>query len=124
MQVIHVVPAVTEEASGPSYSVTRLCESMIAIGADVRLVALDWARMSVHPEYLMSFPFGWGPRRLGVSPRMRRWLEDEAVSGRSDIIHNHGLWMMPSVYSGRACRRGSSGLMVSPRGTLSLWAFD
>ena len=29
MRVIHVVPAISEEASGPSYSVVRLCESLI-----------------------------------------------------------------------------------------------
>jgi len=123
MRVIHVVSAITEEASGPSYSVTRLCESLIAMGADVRLAALDWARMSVQPKYLTSFPLGWGPRRLGLSPPMLHWLEDEAASGKTDIIHNHSLWMMPNVYSGRACRKGNSRLVVSPRGTLSLWAF-
>jgi glycosyltransferase involved in cell wall biosynthesis len=123
MRVIHVVPAITEEASGPSYSVTRLCESLIATGADVRLAALDWAPMPNPPEYLKSFPLGWGPRRLGVAPRMRRWLETEAASGQIDIIHNHGLWMMPNVYSGRACRNGNCRLMVSPRGTVSRWAF-
>jgi len=123
MRVIHVVPAITEEASGPSYSVTRLCGSLIATGTDVRLAALDWAPMPNPPGYLKSFPLGWGPRRLGVSPRMRRWLEAEVASGQIDIIHNHGLWMMPNVYSGRACRNGSCHLMVSPRGTLSRWAF-
>lgn len=122
MRVIHVVPAVTEEASGPSYSVTRLCESLIATGADVRLAVLDWARMSIQPGYLTSFPLGWGPRRLGVSPQMRRWLEDEADSGKTEIVHNHGLWMMPNVYPGRVCRKGRCRLVVSPRGALSEWA--
>lgn len=123
MRVIHVVPAVTEEASGPSYSVTRLCESLIATGTDVRLAALDWAHMPVRPGYLTSFPLGWGPRRLGVSPQMNRWLEDEVASGKNDIVHNHSLWMMPNVYSGWACRAGRCRLVVSPRGTLSRWAF-
>lgn len=122
MRVIHVVPAITEEASGPSYSVPRLCESLIAIGTDVRLAVLDWARMSIRPGYLKSFPSGWGPRRLGCSPPMRRWLENEAASGKIEIIHNHGLWMMPNVYPGRACRKGRCRLVVSPRGTLSAWA--
>lgn len=123
MRVIHIVPAITEEASGPSYSVTRLCESLIATGADVRLVSLDWARIPVQPGYLTSFPLGWGPRRLGVSPLMRRWLEEEVASGKIDIIHNHSLWMMPNVYPGHVCRKGRCRLMVSPRGTLSRWAF-
>lgn len=122
MRVIHVVPAITEEASGPSYSVVRLCESLIGTGTDVRLAALDWASMSVSLPYLKIFPLGLGPRRLGVSPRMRRWLEAEAASGRVDLIHNHSLWMMPNIYPGRVCRHWRCRFVVSPRGTLSAWA--
>ncbi|MBK8742087.1 MAG: glycosyltransferase [Betaproteobacteria bacterium] len=123
MRVIHIIPSISEEASGPSYSVTRLCASLAAAGADVRLAVLESARMSVQPGFVKSFSLGWGPRRLGVSPKMRRWLEHEAASGRTDIIHNHGLWMMPNVYSGRVRRSGNCRLVVSPRGTLSRWAF-
>jgi len=120
--MIHVVSAITEEASGPSYSVVRLCESLIGTGTDVRLAALDWASMPVNLPYLRTFPLGLGPRRLGVSPRMRHWLDTEAASGLVDLIHSHSLWMMPNVYPGRACRHGRCRLVVSPRGTLSAWA--
>jgi glycosyltransferase involved in cell wall biosynthesis len=54
---------------------------------------------------------------------MRRWLDEEAASGRVNVIHNHSLWMMPNVYPGRVCRRHPEcRLVVSPRGTLSQWA--
>lgn len=122
MRVIHVVPAVTEEASGPSYSVPRLCESLIEAGVVVHLATLDQGPLPVSLPYLKAFPLGIGPRRLGASPSMRRWLVEEAASGRVDLIHNHSLWMMPNVYPGRACRRGRCLLVVSPRGTLSTWA--
>lgn len=120
--MIHVVPAITERASGPSYSVPRLCESIIGTGVDVQLAALAWSTVPVSLPYLTTFPLGFGPRRLGVSPKMRRWLEAEAASGRTALIHNHSLWMMPNVYSGDACRKGHCRLVVSPRGTLSAWA--
>ena len=122
MRVIQVVPAITEEASGPSYSVVRLCESLIRTGVDIHIAALDWSSAPVSLPYLRTFPLGIGPRRLGVSPSMRRWLEAETDSGRVDLIHNHSLWMMPNVYSGRACRMGQCRLVVSPRGTLAAWA--
>jgi hypothetical protein len=32
IRAIHTVPAISEEASGPSYSVVRLCESLIEEG--------------------------------------------------------------------------------------------
>lgn len=124
MRVIHVVPAITEEAAGPSYSVPRLCESLIGSGVDVQLAALDWAPMAVRLPYLKTFPLGLGPRRLGVSPKMRYWLKQEASSGRVDIIHNHSLWMMPNVYPGYAGRDSRCRLVVSPRGTLSAYALS
>jgi len=124
MRVIHVVPSIAEEASGPSYSVPRLCESLIETGVDVQLGVLDSPSAPVRLPYLKAFSLGLGPRRLGVSPRMRHWLEEQATSRKVDLIHNHSLWTMPNVYPGRACTRGRIPLVVSPRGTLSTWALN
>lgn len=121
--LIHVLPSISCEASGPSYSVVRLCESLIAQGKDVTLAALDWAPIASPPSFLESFQIGIGPRRLGRSPAMRRWLSSEAESSAVDLIHNHSLWMMPNVYPGWVSRRNNVPLVVSPRGTLSEWAF-
>jgi glycosyltransferase involved in cell wall biosynthesis len=123
MRVIHVVPAISEEASGPSYSVVRLCESLNETGADAQLAALAWGSVRPTTQQVKTFPLGFGPRRLGASPSMHRWLEQEATSGQVNFIHNHSLWMMPNVYPGLVCRPNSRcGLVVSPRGTLSAWA--
>lgn len=122
MRVIHVVPAITEESSGPSYSVVRLCESLIAQGPDVTLAALDWAPMPSPPPFLKTFPLGLGPRRLGRSPAMERWFVEQAQSRSIELIHNHSLWMMPNVYPGHVAKRYGIPYVVSPRGTLSTWA--
>lgn len=119
MRVIHVVPDINKEAAGPSYSVPKLCESLICAGLDIQLAVLDRSGTPVHLPYLKTFPLGLGPRRLGVSPKMRRWLKQEVTSGRVEIIHNHSLWMMPNVYPGNAVRGSHCRLVVSPRGTLS-----
>jgi glycosyltransferase involved in cell wall biosynthesis len=101
----------------------RLCESLVAHGTDARVVALDWADRSPTSPYLSTFPLARGPRRLGLSPKMQRWLEEGAAAGRFDVVHNHSLWMMPNVYPGEVCRRHAGcRLVVSPRGTLSRWA--
>ena len=122
MRVIHVVPDINKEAAGPSYSVPKLCESLISADVDVQLAVLDSAGTPVHLQYLKTFTYGLGPRRLGFSPKMRRWLKQEAESGNADIIHNHSLWMMPNVYPGNAVRDSNCRLVVSPRGTLSAYA--
>lgn len=119
MRIIHVVPAITDEASGPSYSVVRLCESLIENGQQVTLATLDWAPMSSPPRFLKTFPLGWGPQRLGRSPAMKQWFSEQAESRSADLIHNHSLWMMPNVYPGQTARRHGIPLVVSPRGALS-----
>lgn len=122
MRVIHIVPAIAEEASGPSYSVTRLCEALIAQGLDTALAALDWAPTQSPPAFLKTFPLGWGPRRLGRSPAMRRWLDGQARSKRLDVLHTHGMWQMNAVYPGWTARSRRVDLVASPRGAFSEWA--
>jgi glycosyltransferase involved in cell wall biosynthesis len=125
MRVIHVVPSVAEEASGLSYIVPRLCEGLIEAGADAHLATLDGSRGNPLSPYLKTFPRGLGPHKLGASPQMYRWLSEKAAYGQVDLIHNHSLWMMPTVYPGKVCRRYSNcRLIVSPQGTLSPWALD
>lgn len=120
--ILHVVPAISNEASGPSYSVVRLCESLIEHGETLALAVLDWDRSGSDRQFVRCFPLGFGPRRLGRSPAMARWIIAQAASGSTEIIHNHGLWMMPNVYAGWARGRARSRLIVSPRGTVSALA--
>lgn len=124
MRLIHTVPAISEEATGPSYSVVRLCESLIAEVQDVTLAVLDWTPMASPPRFVKAFPLGLGPRRLGRSPEMRAWLTEQASSRSVEIIHNHSLWMMPNVYPGVVARKHNVPLVISPRGTLSEWAMQ
>jgi len=122
MRVIHVVPSISDEATGPAYSVVRLCESLIVEEQEITLAALDLSPMAKIPSFLQSFPIKWGPRRLGNSPVMHRWLLSQGSSGKVDILHNHSLWMMPNVYPGQVAKRHGVPLVVSPRGTMSAWA--
>jgi glycosyltransferase involved in cell wall biosynthesis len=123
MRIIQTVASISEEATGPAYSVVRLCEYLIAEGEDTTLAVLDWTPMPSPPRFVKIFSLGAGPRRLGRSPGMRRWFAEVGRSHSVDLIHNHGLWMMPNVYSGSAARRFNIPLVVSPRGALSDWAF-
>ena len=120
---LHVVPEISTQASGPSYSVVRLCESLLSQGHKVTLDVLDWAPIASPPSFVKTFPLGFGPRRLGRSPSMLHSLNSEVNTGTFDLIHNHGLWVMPNVYSCWVSRRFDMPLVVSPRGTLSEWAF-
>ena len=132
--VVHVTPSVARESSGPTYTVVRLCESMIAAGAHAELATPDVDPNRPPPAFLRPFPPGRGPRRLGSSPALRRWLHARTRPGLGDdrggrpgpgpapILHAHGLWRMSVVYPAWAALRNGATLIVSPRGSLSPWA--
>lgn len=125
MRIIHVVPAISEISSGPSYSVVRLCKSLADRGANLTLAAMDWGALpSSPPPFLKVFPMGVGPKRLGRSPAMLKWLKNEVSDNKVDVIHNHGMWQMNAVYPGWAAKGQNVRLVVSPRGTFSEWAMS
>lgn len=120
MKVIHVVSRISDEASGPSYSVPRLADVLGHLGADVHLHVLAPAPKAP-PTYRTHPHPGWRfLYRLGISPVMCRALRREANA--AEVVHNHGLWMMPNVYPGWAVRGTTCRLVMSPRGMLSAWA--
>ena len=124
MKIIHTIPTINEEASGPSYSVVRLCEAEIDLGAQVSLTAIDSNPTVSHASFLQVFPYGLGPKKLGRSPEMYAWLKLQTKEKKVDLIHNHSLWMMPNVYPKEICQRAGVPLIISPRGTLSDWAMQ
>jgi glycosyltransferase involved in cell wall biosynthesis len=120
--IVHTLPAIGVEHEGPANSVPALCEALIACGVETTLAVLDLFPQTPAPPYVKRFPLSWGPRKLGRSPAMARYLIDEVRSGRAEVIHSHGLWTMPNVYPGWARKSGACRLVVSPRGMVSEWA--
>lgn len=118
MRLIEVVSHIDREASGPGYSVPMLCRALAARGHEVALhtLARDQAPPQPGIRHLSHAPSA-GPSRLGVSNAMRRGLVEAA--GAADLVHNHGLWMAPNVYSAMAASAARKALVISPRGTFS-----
>lgn len=121
--MVHTVRGIANEATGPSYSVRRLCEALNDDGRPVTLATLEPAPSCTPPVFLKTFRFGAGPRRLGRSPAMRRWLFSEAEANRITLLHTHNLWMMPNVYPSEVAKKHNLPLVISPRGTFSDYAF-
>ena len=111
------------EDSGPSYSVPRLCESLIHQNQEVQLATLnlnlDMARKG---SYVKTFPVSYGLKRLGVSFSMHDWLKRQ--TGENTIFHNHGMWQFNALYPSWVGKQKSIPVITSPRGTLSNWSFN
>jgi glycosyltransferase involved in cell wall biosynthesis len=119
--LMHVIASVADEASGPSYSVPRLCEALGADGHCVRLLTVG-ARAGAEREGYRHDVFQQDWAKVPLLSRLcaSRALEAALFSagGEVEVLHGHGLWLMPNVYPARAARYASTPLIMSPRGML------
>ena len=79
MKIIHIVPSIGIEASGPSQSVKGLCQSLFNLGKDVTLASMDYppSERTSDLKFGIKFPMGLGPLRMGRSPALFEWLNKE-----------------------------------------------
>ena len=115
VSVSHTVSSIEDMASGPAHSVTGLARAQSETGATVKLYSLGDPLASNSTCYEdRRFPNSMSAipllNRLGVSGPMQKVLSE----GVTDIIHTHGLWMLPNIY-----RSTRSSFVISPRGMLS-----
>lgn len=121
MRITHVVPHIDQEASGPSYSVPRLCQAQADCGNTVELkclaanVPIPGVQLTLHRQWSVLGSFA-------VSTDMARALRRAARE--ADIVHNHSLWSMVNVAAGCLVPGHRAKLVTSPRGTLAPWALN
>ena len=125
MNIIHIVPSIFEESSGPSYSVRRLCEK-ISEKKNLELLTLSNKTFSQNKDFSShnlnfhkEFDINYLPRRLGSSPNMKNYIKDKISKNDIDILHNHGMWQMSATYMTLAKKFEGIKTINSPRGTLS-----
>ncbi|WP_083923545.1 glycosyltransferase [Amorphus coralli] len=123
MRSIHVIPAINIQASGPTYSVSRLCEEIIRQGYGVNLAVME-PIPGFQKEFVKGFPSLPGLRRIGVSPRMLRWLREQVSLPDVNIVHGHGLWTEINVYPSISSSGAGKICVISPRGTLAAPALE
>lgn len=116
MKLVHVIPHMDDEATGPSQSVARLCEALVVEGQDVELHTMaarsppSGVELVVHEEWRPTGRFGFS---AGLIQSLRHSSAD------ADILHNHSLWSYPNMAAGLAVKSGAATLVTSPRGTLA-----
>ena len=115
MRIVHIIDSIGNPASGPSYSVPRLCEALADLGHDVELHAVrtvgDAATTVPVVIYGGPRPF----RHLGVSPGLQ-WALPQILA-TADIVHGHGVWMLPNI-TPFLPKRPLAKRVLSPRGML------
>lgn len=119
LRAIHIVAGLDPRHGGPSYSVPRLCDALRAYGTDVRILTVGQANAPMESP-ITSYPQDFADIPILRSLRLSSGLAKAArIAARThDVVHVHGLWLMPNVYAGRAATSARRPLVVSPRGML------
>ena len=125
IHALHIIGGLELSDGGVSYSVPELCRSLAAAGAVVRLLSVTRSSGLTSTGDCgfidRRFPVYRGPapplNRLRFSPGLAKELSAEA--SQADVVHSHGLWLMPNLHAGRAAARHRKPLIVAPHGMLS-----
>lgn len=129
MHAIHIIAGLRTIDGGPAYTVPRLCQSLAEVGARVDLMAVsetgasDVLKSGCREQYF-SWDFAHIPllRSCRASSGLARCLRAQAQI--ADVIHDHGLWLLPNVYAGREGARAKRPVVIAPRGMLSAAALS
>jgi glycosyltransferase involved in cell wall biosynthesis len=122
LKILHVVSDVQTEASGPSYSVPSLANAQAALGEDVTLASTcsrsDQPKQRLNKHLIFYRDFARYPilKNLHFSSSLKNYLTNNMKN--FDIVHVHGLWLMPNIYPSGVRRLTGPKLVLSPRGML------
>ncbi|WP_192361942.1 glycosyltransferase [Mesorhizobium mediterraneum] len=120
LRIVHTIASIDEEASGPSYSVPALATKQAIQNEEVSVYSVGKAGTYLrdrftHCRFKSDFKGYPVLGRMAVSGSMLRSLRQ----AKPDIIHNHGLWLMPNVYGAWVKNDTKAKLVFAPRGMLS-----
>ena len=118
---IHVAPRIAGSSSGISAAALQLCDGLRAAGENVVLATVEGDPNAL-PPFARTFAPGVGPRRLGRSPALRRFVAAQLRAGGADVVHVHGLWRMSTVEPASIARSAGAAFVLAPHGSLAPWA--
>jgi glycosyltransferase involved in cell wall biosynthesis len=119
LQIVQVTPSLARESSGPTYSVLRLNQALRERRVESCIAALDWPGTPSPLPHVRLFRVGVGPKRLGRSPDMARWLREVAEDCSSLVLHGHAMWQATGWYPSWAAKDTNAQVVISPRGTFA-----
>jgi len=120
LNITHVMGSIEDEAAGPSYTIPAIATVMQSIGHTV-------SGYSIGPqmeETWRGFQHRKFPNQYQKLPILRALsasslLQAALLQNKADIIHTHGLWLMPNIYAARVAQHHNIPLVVSAKGMLA-----
>ena len=119
MKIIHIISSL-KEVSGPTQSVRNLCNEQYKKNPkNIKLVSVDFHQKYKKLPFSRLFPLGLGPKKLGRSPKLLKWLRFKAIQRNKLILHNHSMWHMLSLYASWVKKHPNTKIIQSTRNALA-----
>ena len=123
MKLAVLIASVSRKAGGLFTSVRRLTQQLnIGGGVEVHVLApRDRYTHDDLPEWSPVKPLTFkytGPYSFAFAPQLLRELSNV----RPEVMHNHGLWMYPSLAAVQWVGKAKCPYVVAPHGMLDPWA--
>ncbi len=123
MKIDVVTPSLSKGAGGVAPAVVNLYKNICVRneGVDIQLRSLaggesmEWGGMP--NQIKLAEHARIPPAKLGLSPSLL-W---KAINTDADLVHAHGIWMMPTFYQNMAHIIRKTPFVVSPHGMLDPW---
>lgn len=115
MHVLQTVSSTEIPYSGVTYCVNELSQGLNNLGQNVEVLSLSSTRKisvvsNIEHKFrnnFLNFPF---LKKIGCSSNMKEYV----LSHNADILHTHGLWMLPNIYRNKRAK-----FVISPHGMLA-----
>ena len=126
LRIAHVVAGLDPIYGGPSYSVPRLCSALAGAGVETTLLSVaeqPGGQCDTYRNGHRDWRFAWDYKAIPVLCRLH-WSRGLSralynLGNTVDVIHNHGLWLMPNIAAATAAAVRPTPLVMSPRGMLA-----
>lgn len=122
-KVQNIVSSLDNQAAGSTYSVRGLCSATAAAGVNTNLLTLRYFDTDTQcaplagvelTEFPVATRFGKIGQRLGYSREMFDYCQHRTA----DLLHLHGLWMLPNIVPGLISLKHNTPYIISPHGML------
>jgi glycosyltransferase involved in cell wall biosynthesis len=125
LRITHIAGSIEAEAAGTSYAISKLAEAYGNKGLEVEALTLG-SPGSTQKNGFEHRKFGTDWLTLPIIRLMQfsRSMRFALSKSSSQIVHSHGLWLMPNIYGAWVKRRLASKLVLTPHGMLSKFALS
>ena len=116
--VHHIAPFIVKrQLSGHSYAVPALCEA-VSNNIDTHLHTAGKSNLVFKPSFKVhEYRIDFMLKSILSSQKFKSGLKKLTTDG--DIIHTHGLWRMPHIYSLSVKKRKNIKIVNSPKGSFA-----